>query len=102
MDEPTVVSLRQHAEPLAALSIAHLTPATRQKLIGNDLSVNAYPTASGGFVYVGSPRYDIPTEADLAVVFEVAEQAGVVWLKFDAESAVIDGLPVFDVPEEVL
>jgi hypothetical protein len=64
-------------------------------LIGNDLSVNAYPTPHGGFVYVGSPRYDIPTEADLAAVFELAERAGVVWLKFDAESAVIEGLPVF-------
>ena len=100
MDESTVTSLRQQAQPLAALSSAHLTPSTRQKLIGNDLSVNAYPTTEGGFVYVGSPRYDIPTEADLAAIFEVAERAGVVWLKFDAESAVIEGLPVFGHPGE--
>lgn len=100
MDESTVTSLRQQAEPLAALSNAHLTSATRQKLIGNDLSVNAYPSAEGGFVYVGSPRYDIPTEADLAAIFEVAERAGVVWLKFDAEAAVIESLPVFDHPGE--
>lgn len=96
MDESTVTSLRQQAEPLAALSSAHLTPATRQKLIDNDLSVNAYPTAEGGFVFVGSPRYDIPMETDLASLFELAEQAGVVWLKFDAQAAIIDGLPVFD------
>lgn len=102
MNEATVTSLHQQAEPLAALSMTHLTSATRQKLIGNDLSVNAYPTAEGGFVYVGSPRYDIPTEADLAAIFEVAERAGVVWLKFDADSAVIDGLPVFDTPGDAL
>lgn len=102
MNETTVPSLHQQAEPLAALSSAHLTPTTRHKLIGNDLSVNAYPTAEGGFVYVGSPRYDIPTETDLAAVFEVAELAGIVWLKFDANSAVIDGLPVFDDPGEIL
>lgn len=102
MDESTVTSLRQQAEPLAALSSSHLTPATREKLIGNDLSVNAYPTAHGGFVYVGSPRYDIPMETDLAAVFEVAELAGIVWLKFDADSAVIDGLPVFDTPGDAL
>lgn len=102
MDESTVTSLRQQAEPLAALSSAHLTPATRDKLIGNDLSVNVYPTAHGGFVYVGSPRYDIPAEADLAAVFEVAERAGIVWLKFDVDSAVIDGLPVFDIPGDAL
>ena len=102
MDESTVASLQQQAEPLATLSIAHLTPTTRKKLIDNDLSVNAYPTTYGGFVYVGSPRYDIPMEADLAAVFEVAERAGVVWLKFDAESAIIDELPVFDPPRECL
>ena len=102
MDESTVTSLHQQAEPLAALSSAHLTPATRHKLIANDLSVNAYPTAHGGFVYVGSPRYDIPTEADLATVFEAAELAGIVWLKFDADSAVIDGLPVFAPPGKAL
>lgn len=100
MDESTAVCLREQAEPLAALSSAHLTAATRQKLIGNDLSVNAYPTAQGGFVFVGSPRYDIPTEVDLAAVFEIAELAGVVWLKFDAAAAIIDGLPVFDDPGE--
>ncbi len=49
-----------------------------------------------------SPRYDIPTETDLAAVFEVAELAGIVWLKFDADSAVIDGLPVFDPPGDAL
>ena len=38
----------------------------------------------------------IPTEADLAAIFTVAEQAGIAWLKFDSEAAVIDGLPVFD------
>lgn len=102
MDESTVTSLRQQAEPLAALSMAHLTSATRQKLIGNDLSVNAYPTVEGGFVYVGSPRYDIPTEADLAAIFEAAERAGVVWLKFDAEAAVIESLPVFDTSGDAL
>ncbi len=102
MDESAVAGLNQQVESLASLSIAHLTPATLQKLIDNDLSVNAYPTDYGGFVYVGSPRYDIPMEADLAAVFEVAERAGVVWLKFDAEAAVIDGLPVFEPPGEDL
>ena len=38
MDESTVTSLRQQAEPLAALSSTHLTPATRLKLIANATS----------------------------------------------------------------
>ena len=32
-------------------------------------------------------------------LFEVAESAGVAWLMFDREAAVIDGLPVFDSAE---
>ena len=89
--------LRQQAEMLASLSLKHLSSATRNKLADDDLSVNAYPTDCGGVIYVGAPRYRMPTETDLATIFEVAEQAGIVWLKFDSEAAVIDGLPVFDI-----
>lgn len=100
MNPTAITSLRELAEPLAALSIAHLTPATRQKLLDDHLSVNAYPTDFGGFVFVGAPRHRIPAEGDLASIFEVAEQAGIVWLKFDSEAVVVDGLPVFG-PNEV-
>ena len=93
MDESTVVNLRQQAEPLAALSISHLAPATRQKLADDDLSVNAYPNEYGGFIYVGAPRYSVPAEPDLATIFAIAEQAGIVWLKFDSDAAIVDGLP---------
>ncbi|MFY9513773.1 MAG: hypothetical protein WAQ05_22660 [Rubrivivax sp.] len=95
MDLNLISRLREQAEPLAALSLLHLTPATRQKLLDDELSVNAYPTAFGGLVFVGKPRYSLPAEPDLALIFEAAEQAGIVWLKFDREAAVIDGLPVF-------
>lgn len=96
MEKSPLAGLRQQVEPLAALSITHLTPATRLKLADDELSVNAYPTECGGFVYVGAPRYRIPSEADLATLFEAAEQAGIVWLMFDSEAAVIEGLPVFE------
>lgn len=99
METPSIAGLRQQAELLAALSINHLTSATRRRLADDDLSVNAYPTDCGGIIYVGAPRYRTPTEADLARIFEVAEQAGIVWLKFDSEAPVIDGLPVLDVSE---
>lgn len=98
METPSVASLRARIEPLAALSLSHLSPSTRLKLADDELSVNAYPTDCGGILYVGAPRYRIPAEADLAAIFEIAEQAGVVWLKFDGEAAVIDGLPVYDRP----
>ena len=99
METPSVASLRAQAEPLAALSTSHLSSITRLKLANDELSVNAYPTDCGGVIYVGAPRYRTPTEADLATIFEVAEQAGIVWLKFDSEATMIDGLPVFDVSE---
>ena len=38
-------------------------------------------------------------KADLAAIFEVAQLAGVVWLNFDSEAAVIDGLPIFEMPD---
>lgn len=90
-----IEQLREQAEPLAALSLSHLTPTTREKLRQDELSVNAYPTDFGGFVFVGAPRYRLPAESDLASIFEAAEQAGIVWLKFDSEAPTISGLPVF-------
>jgi hypothetical protein len=65
--------LRQQAEMLASLSLKHLSSATRNKLADDDLSVNAYPTDCGGFVYVGAPKYRVPSEPDLAMLFEGAE-----------------------------
>lgn len=94
MDESIVASLRELAEPLAALSISHLSPDTRRKLAKDHLSVNAYPSEFGGFVYVGVPRYRIPAEPDLAAIFEAAELAGIAWLKFDVDAAIVDGLQI--------
>lgn len=42
--------------------------------------------------------YRVPSEPNLALVFEVAEFAGVAWLMFNREAAVID-VPVFDTAE---
>ena len=96
METRSIEGLRLQAEPLAVLSIRHLTSATRVKLADDALSVNAYPIACGGFVFVGTPRYREPEEADLATIFKAAELAGIAWLMFDDEAALIDGLPVFD------
>jgi hypothetical protein len=70
MDEAIVTRLREHAESLAAPSTIHLSADTRRRLLGDDLSVNAYPTGDGGFLYVGIPRYAVPAENDLAALFE--------------------------------
>jgi len=99
MENTSVTCLRTLVEPLAAISLSHLSSNTRLKLADNDLSVNAYPTDCGGILYVGAPRHRIPSETELAAIFEVAELAGIVWLKFDSDATVIDGLPVFSMPD---
>ena len=96
MNSPSVTKILQHIEPLLALSTAHLSPTTRQQLAADQLSVNAYPNEHGGFVYVGHPVYSTPTEPELAEIFKLVAQAQVVWLKFDSDAAIVDGLPVFD------
>lgn len=96
MPQPAIATLRQLAEPLASISLTHLSLETRQKLRDDDLSVNAYPTEFGGLMFVGAPCHRTPAEADLATLFQAAEQAGIVWLHFDSEAEVVDGLPVFE------
>jgi hypothetical protein len=91
-----IANLLQQAEPLASLSIAHLTPASRRMLAQGELSDHSYPNDYGGFVYVGVHGDQLPEEADLLVIVEIARRAELIWLKFDADAAVIDGLPVFD------
>lgn len=88
-------SLAKASEPLAVLSTAHLTPDTRTRLAEGKLSVLVYPNEYGGFIYVGDPAENNPTEPELKAVFEVAAQAGLVWLKFDRDAALVEGLPVF-------
>lgn len=95
MHEPLVARLLKLAEPMAALSTAHLTPLTRRKLAGNELSVHAYRNEYGGFVYVGDSNEIAPTESDLATIFDLARRARLVWLKFDANAGVVDGLPTY-------
>lgn len=97
MISDTTARLRELGEALASVSLWHLHPATRELLRRNALSVNAYPTDFGGFVFVGSPRQRIPVEADLEVVTGLAERAGVSWLLFDVEAPPVDGLPMFPV-----
>jgi hypothetical protein len=94
MNNPIWNLLRQ-MEPLSALSISHLTSTTRFKLAQGKLSVPSYPNDYGGFVYVGVRGDAIADEADLQSIIDVARSASLIWLKFDADAEVVDGLPIF-------
>lgn len=95
MDSHIVKQMRDRIESLAVLSTTHLSSETRKRLLADDLSVNAHSNEYGGFVYVGEPGDNIPSEPDLAEIFKFAAAAGICWLKFDSDGAEIDGLPTF-------
>jgi hypothetical protein len=95
-DDPVVHTLHQLREGLVALAPCHLRHSTRRRLGVDQLSVNAYPTLTGGFIYVGTPAYAMPAEPDLALLFDRARHAGIAWLLIDSGGAVVDGLPRFD------
>lgn len=90
-----VSTMLERAEPLATVSLTHLCKTTRRKLELDALSVASYPNRYGGFVFVGGDASDMPEEADLFAVAEVARLANLEWLKFDRDGAVVPGLPVF-------
>jgi len=88
--------LLRHAEPLVAISIAHLRPATRRRLADGELSLVTYPNDYGGFVHVGSADDALPGEPELAELVAAARVEGIVWIKFDADAAMADAFPTFD------
>ncbi len=94
-------SLLRLTEPLVAISTAHLSGPTSQRLAEGSLSVAAYPNDYGGFVYIGAED-SVPEEADLAAIFRIARPCGIVWIKFDADAPTVDGMPTFGDGETAL
>ncbi len=90
---PSLAELQRHVEPLLAMSIEHLSPQTREALVSDALSIPAYPNEYGGFIHVGM---SIPTEPELAAIFEAVRGIDVVWIKFDIDADRVEGLPTFD------
>lgn len=83
---------------MIALSTEHLHPDNRQRLIDGALSVVTYPNEYGGFVHVGPASENAPSEPELATLFEVVRSVGIVWIKFDRDAPVVDGLSTFEDP----
>ena len=95
MNTAGIGRLRELAETIAVVSLSHLLPSPRAKRQTNALSVNAYPTGVGGLVKAGTAPHRAPVENDLALISELAAQAGVEWLLFDAEAPTLDELPLY-------
>ena len=83
-------------ESLAVLSTAHLSAATRAKLINSELSVHAYEDEYGCFIHVGEWGDAMPDEIDLAPIILIARRANLVWLRFDRDAALIPDLKTYD------
>lgn len=94
-NEALAERLLKQAEPLAALSTLHLAPRTRQRLLDGTLSVPSYPNDYGGLVHVSECADIVPAEPDLAAIFALARRAGLLWLKFDANAGIVDGLALY-------
>ena len=89
-------ALLAQSEPMASLSTAHLHVITRHRMVDGALSVHVYPNEHGGFSYVGETGDTLPEETELRHMILAARFAKLVWLKFDADAAVIPELPVFE------
>lgn len=96
MNDTPAQRLLRHAEPLVAISIAHLRPVTRQRLADGELMPVAYPNDYGGFVHVGAAGDPLPREPELAALFEAGRAEGIVWIKFDADAPQAEGFSTFD------
>jgi hypothetical protein len=78
---------RQHIEPMLIASTAHFDPSMRQLL--ESLAPGIIEYDWGWFV-----RVDAALGA-LASIGDFARARGCVWIKFDADGAVLTGLPTF-------
>lgn len=95
MDEPLIQQFKALAVTMLTLSTDHLRHTTRVLMRYRSLSVAADPADTGGFVRVQSESSAKPDEPELAALFDIAMKAGITWLHFDSDGAVIDGLPRF-------
>lgn len=107
---PAVVTMEKRSrfesalEPMAAISIAHLSEATLERLLAGSEGYEGlthYPNEYGAFLVVdslaGSHAQPWPDSwpRDLVQLIETASAEGVQWLKLDADAPQIEGLPVY-------
>ena len=97
MANTSTPNLQAYAEPLVAISTGHLDADTGTSLDDNAWGLIIYPTDTGAFVYCNPATpfsQDVPSE--LLNILTLAKAAGFVWVKFDRDACLVDGLPAFD------
>lgn len=90
------VNLFINYEKMATLSTRHLSSPTRTKLANGSLSVLSYPNEHGGLIYVGEAGESEPDEHDLKFLVDASRLERVAWLRFDSDTYLLPGLPVFE------
>jgi len=86
-----------YAEPLVALSTGHLDADTGTNLDDNAWGLIIYPTETGAFIYCNpTTAFSQAVPPELLNILTLAKAAGFVWVKFDRDACLIDGLPTFD------
>lgn len=88
-DVAALFALRQHVEPMLIMSTAHLDRPSRAFLDSGEGIVIA--DRHGWIVYT---RQDVVSALRPLLDFVMAQ--GFLWIKFDADGPVFDGLPAFE------
>lgn len=90
-------NLLAYAEPLVAISTGHLDANTGTSLDDNDWGLIIYTTETGAFIYCNpTTPFSQAVPPELLRILTLAKTAGFVWVKFDRDACLIDGLPAFD------
>lgn len=89
-----MINFEQNAEPLVALTTAHLRKETAQRMADGELDILCYPNEYGAFIYVGDEQHT--THPELQAIIVAAQADGIVWLKFDCDAAEVPGLEIFE------
>ena len=86
-------------EPMAVISTAHLTRKTVEELTQGLIDVVCYPFDYGVMVYVHCCPFNNEPR-DLAQAHDAAIEHGIVWVRFDADAPICEGLPTYDWEDE--
>ncbi len=106
---PAVITLPQKSrfeaalEPMAAISTAHLSEATLERVLAGGEGYEGlvhYPNEFGAFLMIersvqdGTPGAESWPQ-DLVSLVQAARDAGLQWLKLDADAVQVEGLAVY-------
>lgn len=97
MGTSSTQNLLAYAEPLMAINTGHLDANSGTSLDDNDWGLIIYPTETGAFIYCNQTTpFSQAVPPEMLNILTLAKAAGFVWVNFDRDACLIEGLPAFD------